>query len=142
MKNSNNGFGSFDGERSTDKVEQLKKYVEQSEYIDFLEQRTVCKSFGLPYLKKIFQEVYRKRAFDYLEGCTTTMATVSLDTGIPHKYLTEVKVYYEDKGLLQVVALGKCPTTGSLNVQFVTTNPKIKSGFEPPTNQFKLFKFD
>ncbi len=125
-----------------EKVKQLEQYVRQSDYIDCLEQPKVCASFGLPNIKEVFRKEYRGRFFNYLQEHTTTCATVSKHTKIPQKYLCECKDYLEKKGLLEVVSLDKCPTTGSNRVQFLSTNPQVWQNPEkhlPQSNQLSLF---
>lgn len=126
----------------TKDVIELIAFVKQSKYIDVKEQPNICKNFGLPYLKYIFQNEYRNRFFEYLKENTTTVATVSNAIGIPHKYLCICKAYYEKKGVLKVVAFGKCPTTGSKNVQFVSTNSLIFYNYvhKYESNQLMLFQ--
>jgi len=128
-------------DKLNNKFEQLKEYVKKSPYIDVLEQPIICRSFGYDYIKSIFQQEYRKRFYNYLMTNTTTIATVSKETNIPHKYLCEVKFHFEEKGLLQVVMMDRCPTTGSSNVQFVSTNPEVWNNPEQlsKSNQTKLF---
>jgi hypothetical protein len=121
--------------KGSESLTQLKAYVRQSKYIDISEQPKICASFGLPYMVSVFRDEYRKRFFEYLQTHTTTVATVSEETLIPHKYLCQVKASLESKELLQVVSFRKCPTTGSSNVQFVTTNPKLFKS----SDQLKLF---
>ena len=127
--------------KNTDKIAQLKRYVQQSEYIEVLEQIAVCKSFGLPYLVKVFRAEYRQRFYDFLHEHATTVAMASLVTKIPHKYLCEVKAYYEKKDLLKVIYKDYCPVTNSSNVQFVSTNKDIWNDLSllPETDQLKLF---
>jgi len=115
-----------------ERVTELKKYIEQSEYIENLEQNKICASFGLHYMKNLFREVYRKRFFDYLAIHTTTVATVSKETSIPEKFLTHCKAYYEKKGSLKVLFSDTCPTTGSSGVHFLSTN---KDTWENPEKQ-------
>ncbi len=124
-----------------DSLKQLRNYIKSNPYIEILEQPKICASFGLPYVVKVFREVYRKRVYDYLNEHLTTMATVCESTKIPHKYLCEVKAYYEKRQLLKVVYLDKCPTTNSKNVQFVSTNPNVWNDdtVKPKTNQMQLF---
>ncbi|TYB80335.1 hypothetical protein ES676_01320 [Bizionia saleffrena] len=128
-------------EQDNEKIEQLKAFVAQSKYIDVLEQPKICNSFSLPYLANVFRLEYRNRFYNYLKKHTTTVATVSKITGIPHKYLCEVKSYCEKRKLLKVVMVGKCPTTGSNNVQFVSTNSNGWNDLEllPQSNQLNLF---
>tara|TARA_R110002033_G_C3895715_1_gene239398 strand:+ start:4295 stop:4717 length:423 start_codon:yes stop_codon:yes gene_type:complete len=140
MENHDNSPNKRQGQ-DTYKIEQLKAFVKQSKYIDIKEQPNVCKQFGLPFLRYIFQDEYRNRFYEYLKHHTTTVASVFKATGIPEKYLCQCKAYYESKKLLKVVAIGRCPATGSNNVQFLTTNENLLSslvGFNP-TNQYKMF---
>ena len=124
-----------------EKIKQLKAFVQQSKYIEVLEQRKICASFELPYLVNIFRNEYRQRFYNYLKEHTTTAATVSKATRIPHKYICQVKDFYEKRGLLQVVMMGRCCTTGSANVQFLSTNPEVwnNPGLLPKSNQVTLF---
>jgi len=128
--------------QNTNKLNQLKSYVEKSPYIDSKEQYKICQSFGLSYIKSVFQNEYRKRFFEHLKLDITTVATVSKETEIPHKYLCECKAYYEKRDLLKVLYLDRCPTTGSNNVQFVSTNKKVWNNKDliPKTNQISLFQ--
>ena len=122
-------------------LEQLKNYIQSNPYIEILEQPKICASFGFSYKVNVFREVYRNRVYDQLKEHTTTMATVSKVTKIPHKYLCEVKAFYEKRQLLKVVYLDRCPTTNSKNVQFVSTNPNVWNDdtIKPKTNQMQLF---
>lgn len=131
-----NGQGKYN-----EKLRQLKQYVSQSEYIEPLEQIKVCRSFGLPYLKNVFRDEYRKRFYDFLFNNVTTCANVTKHTSIHQKYLCECKAYYEKKKLLKVVGLGDCPVTNSKNVQFLSTNPSMWNDVTllPQSNQLNLF---
>jgi hypothetical protein len=125
----------------TNKLDKLKSIVKQSPYLDPLKQRQLCEQLGLHYAKGVFQEEYRKRFYNYLQKHTTTAATVSRDTKIDHKYVCELKFYFENKGLLNVVMMGVCPSTGSFNVQYLSTNPEVwvNSELLPKSDQLKLF---
>jgi hypothetical protein len=131
-----NGQGKYN-----EKLNQLKQYVSQSKYFEPLEQIKVCQSFGLPYLKNVFREEYKKRFYDFLFDNVTTCANVTKHTSIPQKYLCECKAYYENKKLLKVVGLGNCPVTNSKNVQFLSTNPQIWNDafLLPKSNQLTMF---
>jgi len=122
-------------------LESLKKYISSNPYIDMLEQPKICKKFNIPYSISIFRAIYRQRFYNFLLDNTTTVATVSKVTKIPHKYLCEVKAYFEKKGLLKVLYLDRCPTTTSKNVQFISTNKEVWSDetLIPKANQLKLF---
>jgi len=128
--------------KGKDKTAKLKAYIAQSKYIDCKEQPQVCKQFGLHYMPELFRNEYRTRFFNYLLEHTTTCATVTKETGIPQKYLTECKAYYENKGLLKVLYLGKCPTTGSSEVQYLSTNKSTWIAYENNTpKQLNLFPY-
>tara|TARA_R110002049_G_scaffold80452_4_gene204633 strand:- start:4451 stop:4882 length:432 start_codon:yes stop_codon:yes gene_type:complete len=106
-------------------LELLKAYVRQSPYIPKLEQPTVSVQFGVPYSPMVFREEYSSRIKRFLYDNTSTAAYVSKITSIPQKYICQVKALLEDKGDLKVVGFGRCPATGSANVQFLSTNPEI-----------------
>lgn len=126
MENKNNPSNASKHNRQQQgtKKQALINYVASQPYIDVSIQLTVCKAFGLPLMKNVFRKEYRKRFYNFLYHNLTTCATVEASTGIPQKYLTTCKSYYEKKNLLKVVELGTCPTTNSKNVQFITTNPQ------------------
>ena len=111
------------------KKAQLRQYIVQSKYIPIENQPSVCHSFGLPYCPSIFREVERKRFFEYLQETITTCSVASNETGIPQKYLCQVKRSLQKNGLLQVVKFGSCPLTLRPGVQFITTN---KAFFDKP----------
>ena len=102
----------------------LREFIEDSKYIDVQEQPSVCQKFGLPYMPSVFQSVYRKRFFHYLQNKVTTCAVASKETGLPQKYLTWVKRNLEKQGLLYVVKIGTCPLSLRRNVQFITAIPR------------------
>lgn len=120
---SNNAF-QHNRQDKDKKIKALKKYISEQPYIPIQDQPKICEAFGLPPLRKVFRQEYKQRFYDYLYENIATVATVEFVTGIPQKYLTTCKTYYENKGLLQVVDSGQCPTTLSLNVQFLSTNPE------------------
>lgn len=132
------------GQNKDTKIERLSQYVYENKYIDIAKWQSVCQHFDLPIIPSIFRKIYRERFYHFLRTETTTVATIEKVTGIPHKYLTECKAFYENKGLLKVVAFGICPTTKSKNVQFVSTNPNTWSSFKFDHNkqQLKLWEGD
>lgn len=107
------------------KKSQLIAYVKAVPYIDISHQPDICRSFGLAYFRSVFQNVYRERFLDYLALMQpTTVATISKATKIPHKLLTCYKYTLQKKGVVKVVYLDRCPTTGSRNVQFIALTEK------------------
>ena len=131
-----NGQGKYN-----EKVNRLIVYVRQSPYIEPLIQIEVCVKFGLPYLKYVFRNEYRKRFYDFLYNNVTTCADVEKHTNIPQKYLCECKAYYEDRKMLKVVGFGICPVTKSKNVQYLSTNPDNWDNPDllPQSPQLKMF---
>lgn len=119
-------------------LRKLKEFVAQSPYIDCLEQPQICANFNLPYIKEVFRQEYRRRFLSYLFKNTTSIATVSKYTGIPEKYLTCCSRFYKNRDLVRVVYLDRCQTTGSRNVQQLSSNPDRWNDTKP-TNQLSLF---
>lgn len=140
MKNQNNKARIRQCEDS-EKIEQLKVFVKQSKYINVLEQRKICASFGLPYLVSVFRKEYTRRFTDYLKKIPSTRAEVFKATGIDEKYLCQVKRRLEKQGLLVVICFDRCKATNSINVQRLSTNPEHlnNAGNFPLTNQLKMF---
>ena len=110
-------------QKSKESIEKLKATIKNSPYIPLLEQHSICKELGLTYKKALFSNEYKKRFYNFLFNTTTTVAAVSKATNIPHKLLCQYKRYYEKRDKIEVVFLGECPSTGSKNVQFLSTNP-------------------
>ena len=111
--NPNNGWD------KDNKIKQLKKYLTESPYIELVDRPSICAKFDLPNVASPFREVYDARFVDYLRNHTTTIATVSKELNIPHKYLCQLKKRFEEQGILKVVGFGRCPTTTTKDVQFV-----------------------
>lgn len=126
-------------QKSSSNLVKLQDYVNQSSYIDISKQPLICNHFGLHYRPSIFRSEYRLRFYNYLLDHTTTVATISKATKIPEKFLCHCKAYYEKRNMVEVVAIGICPTTGSNNVQFLSTNESLWGNFKLNTNQLNLF---
>lgn len=122
-------------------IEALKTLIKESEYIEVIDQRAICEKMNLPYLVSLFRIEYRQRFLSFFKENITSVATASKETGIPHKYLCEVKAYYEKKKLIKIVMYGKCPTTGANKVQYLSADPKVwkDSSLLPKSNQLELF---
>jgi hypothetical protein len=114
--------------QDTKNSDALKRFIENSYYIKFNEQPTIARQFNISYSKKIFSDIYRQRFFNFLKTNTTTIADVRKNLGIPEKILCQWKVYYKERNLLAVVCKGVCPTEGSNNVSFLTTNKDLING--------------
>lgn len=142
--NKSNSFNtSFEKGQSENKkkLDALKSFILNSYYINFDEQANISKQFGLPYFKKVFSDIYKKRFFDYLKTNTTTVANIRKVLGIPEKILCQWKKEFEQKGLLKVVCFDRCPAEGSANVGFISTNTDLINGLidYKPSNQLDLF---
>lgn len=122
-------------------IKGLKEYIANSPYIELINQPDICALFNCPYYVGLFRLEYARRLIAYLYTNTTTAATVSRDTNIPHKFICQMKMRLQKAGQLQVVGFGRCPATGSNNVQYLSCNPKVwldPSSFIP-TKQISLF---
>jgi hypothetical protein len=62
-------------------------------------------------------------------------------TGIPEKYLCQVKKRLEKNGQLRVLYIGYCKVAKENNIQILSTNPKHWNdlSFLPKSNQLKMF---
>lgn len=102
------------------KVKALTQYLESNKTFDKIEHPAICSMFNLPYLPIVFAKVYYRRMLDTIkQHGPITAATISKMTGLQHKYVCQIKRAQCREKLIYVSHLGKCPTTGSLSVQFL-----------------------
>ncbi|WP_406683318.1 hypothetical protein N1F78_11555 [Seonamhaeicola sp. MEBiC1930] len=127
--------------KDNEKIKQLRDYVKHSNYIEIPVQPSICESFGLPYIKSIFEREYTERFINYLKVKPSSRFEVFKATGIPEKYLCQVKRLLEKKGKLQVLYKGYCEVSKKSNIQFLSTNPEHweDSALLPMSNQKTLF---
>ena len=128
--------------KNSDKIEQLKTYLSGLKlHPQISEHHLIAKSFGVFLYKPIFREDAINRFIKITFSEPTTSATVSKLTGIKQKYLCQLKRYLEKIERIKVVDIGRCPTTFSQGVQFLSSNPQIWKEKEVPlkSNQIKLF---
>lgn len=125
MENTTNGLNSFDGEQGkyTENEAKLWAYLlKLPKHPKVIEHKGIASSFGVTNYRPIF----RADAFRRLLAETTkepvTAATISKRTGLAHKYICQLKRDLEEQGKIEVIGLGRCPTTGSSGVQFLLSN--------------------
>jgi predicted DNA-binding protein (UPF0278 family) len=141
--NKSNSLKSFEKGHGKDnyKKAQLITYINQVKYIDILEQPKICNNFGLPYIKSIFEKEYTQRFYDYLYKKPSSRFEVFITTGIPEKYLCQVKKRLHEKGRLMVLYIGYCEVAKKDNIQILSTNPIHWNDTDllPKSNQIKMF---
>ena len=127
--------------KNTQNLYSLKEYVQKNRYIDLLEQKKICTTFNVPYSVDVFRKIYRARVYAYLFKTIATTAEVSKATGIPEKYICQIKGYYKKRNLIKTLYKSRCSATGSRGVQFLSTNPKTwdKDYSDLSDNQLKMF---
>jgi hypothetical protein len=131
----------LDFDNKEENLNLLKDFIKKARYLEPIEQIEVCKYFRFGYKKHLFAKEYRQRFYDFLFENITTCADVEYHIGVPQKYLTTCKIYYEEKYLLRVLGFGVCPVTKSRGVQYLSTNPDNWDLDVYPfeNNQLKLF---
>jgi hypothetical protein len=141
IKSNSLNFNSFKQGKDNYKKAQLITYINQVKYIDILDQPKICDSFGLPYLKSIFEKEYTLRFYNYLYKKPSSRFEVFKTTGIPEKYLCQVKKKLQKKGKLKVLYIGYCDVAKKDNIQILSTNPNhwINPDLLPKSNQIKMF---
>jgi hypothetical protein len=110
------------GNDCSDKVKALQDFLYKNKAIEKRHHRLICESFGLPYLPDVFTKVYHDKVLELVAMEPITAATISDITGLPHKYVCQIKRRLEAKGIIEVSHLGQCPTTLSLCVQFLAAH--------------------
>lgn len=110
-------------DKGTDKKGQLKKYLSGLKFHPPVKEHyLIAKSFGVGNYKPIFKADAVNRFLTIIGKEPTTAATVSKLTGITHKYLCQLKRSLEKEERLKVIGIGRCETTGSMNVQYLSSN--------------------
>lgn len=125
MGKKTNGLSSCDGEQAkyTENEGKLWTYLlKQPKHPQIIEHRGIAASFKVPNFRPIFREdAYRRLLFETSKE-PTTAATIAKRTGLTHKYICQLKRKLEKQKRIEVVSIGRCPTTGSNGVQFLFSN--------------------
>lgn len=123
------------------KVAQLKKYVASlKKHPPVREHYAIAKSFSVLNYRFIFRQDAIRRFINATHFEPTTAATIEKLTGIKHKYICQLKSQLEKSNLIKVVGTGNCGTTGSSNVQYLSSNPEHwEKEFSTNYNQLTLF---
>lgn len=122
-----NGLGSFGGERSKYTENEAKLWVyllKLPKHPQIIEHKGIAASFNVSNFKPIFREDAYRRLLIETSKEPTTAATIAKRTGLTHKYICQLKRSLEKQKCIEVIGLGRCPTTGSNGVQFLSSNNK------------------
>ncbi|MEO1012253.1 MAG: hypothetical protein AAFX53_13170 [Bacteroidota bacterium] len=125
MKNYGNGLNLLDREprHFTKNESALWAYLlQRPKHPQVLEHKAIAAHFEVYSYRNIFRLDALRRVLIETAKEPVTAATISKKTGLPHKYLCQLKRFLERKGLIRVVDFGRCPTTGSNRVQFLISN--------------------
>lgn len=125
--------------KDSHKKAQLKKYLSGLPFHPpVIEHYSIAKSFGVLHFRQIFREDADRRFISSIFSEPRTAATVSKLTGITHKFLCQRKRSLEESGVIKVLYLDRCATTGSSNVQHLSSNPDHWDDHEFNNPQTKL----
>ncbi|KAA2218546.1 hypothetical protein [Maribacter flavus] len=126
MEDNSNNPNALDGNRVKDSKQKLISYLDSLKFHpNVKEHKTIAQSFGFPSYKEIFRQDAIRRVLQATSTEPTTAATIEKLTGVKQKYVCQIKRQLEKSGELAVAYLGKCPTTGSTGVQFLTSDVEL-----------------
>lgn len=122
MKNTNNNPSHNRHNQYTNKKRLISYLQTLSEFSEVIEHKTIAQSFEVSNYQGIFKQDAIRRIIESTAIEPKTASTIEVHTGINQKYICRLKAQLVKEKRLFVAHLGKCPTTLSNNVQFLTSN--------------------
>jgi hypothetical protein len=108
--------------KDTDK-KQLESYLKTlSKFPNVIEHKNIANSFDVSSYKGIFKQDAIRRLIEKTAIEPKTASTIEIETGVNQKYICRLKMQLVNEKRLSVAYLGKCPTTLSKGVQFLSSD--------------------
>ncbi|WP_312076457.1 hypothetical protein [Chryseobacterium sp.] len=125
MKNQNNKANSFQHKRQQQDTnkKRLFSYLQTlSKFPELIEHKTIAQGFEVSNYQGIFKQEAIRRLIERTAIKPKTASTLTKETGINQKYICRLKVQLVNEKRLFVAYTGKCPTTLSRGVQFLSSD--------------------
>ncbi|MCH8535542.1 MAG: hypothetical protein LAT51_10775 [Flavobacteriaceae bacterium] len=121
--------------KDTDK-KQLERYLKTlSKFPNVIEHKNIAQSFEVSNYKGIFKQDAIRRLIEKTAIEPKTASTLALETGVNQKYICRLKMQLVNEKRLSVAYLGKCPTTLSRGVQFLSSDKSYLPTTKANTNE-------
>lgn len=125
MKNQNNKANALQHKRQPQDTnkKRLANYLHTlSKFPEVIEHKTIAQSFEVSNYKGIFKREAIQRLIEKTANEPKTASTLTKETGINQKYICRLKTQLVNEKRLFVAYVGKCPTTLSRGVQFLSSD--------------------
>lgn len=125
MKNQNNKANSFQHKRQQQDTnkKRLFSYLQTlCKFPELIEHKTIAQGFEVSNYQGIFKQESIRRLIERTAIKPKTASTLTKETGINQKYICRLKVQLVNEKRLFVAYTGKCPTTLSRGVQFLSSD--------------------
>ena len=125
MKNQNNKANANRHRRQPQDTnkKQLERYSKTlSKFPNVIEHKKIANSFNVSNHRSIFKQDAIRRLIEKTAIEPKTASTIEIETGVNQKYICRLKKQLVNEKRLCVAYLGKCPTTTSKGVQFLSSD--------------------
>lgn len=125
MENQNNKANTFQykGQPQDTNKKRLVSYLQTlSKFPEVIEHKIIAKGFEVSNYQGTFKQDAIRRLIEKTTFEPKTASTLTKETGINQKYICRLKVQLVDEKRLFVAYIGKCPTTLSRGVQFLSSD--------------------
>lgn len=125
MENQNNKASTFQHKRQpqdTNKKRLISYLQTLSKFPEVIEHKTIAQSFEASNYQGIFKQEAIRRLIEKTAIEPKTASALAKETGINQKYICRLKAQLVNEKRLFVAYLGKCPTTLSKGVQFLSSD--------------------
>ena len=116
-----NPSGSEQG-KDTNKKRLISYLQTFSKFPEVMEHKTIAQSFEVSNYQRIFKQEAIRRLIEKTAIEPKTASTLAKETGINQKYICRLKAQLVNEKRLFVAYIGKCPTTLSRGVQFLSSD--------------------
>lgn len=125
MENQNNKANAFQHKRQlqdTNKKRLLSYLKTLYKFPEVIEHKTIAQTFEVSNYQGIFKQEAIRRLIKKTAIEPKTASTLTKETGINQKYICRLKTHLVNEKRLFIAYIGKCPTTLSRGVQFLSSD--------------------
>lgn len=138
MENQNNKANAFQHKRQPQDTskKRLASYLQTlSKFPEVIEHKIIAQSFEVSNYQGIFKHEAIRRLIEKTAIEPKTASTLAKETGINQKYICRLKVQLVNEKRLFVAYIGKCPTTLSRGVQFLSSDKSYSTTTKANINE-------
>lgn len=108
--------------QDTNKKRLISYLCNLSKFPEVIEHKTIAQSFEVSNYQGIFKQEAIRRLIEKTATEPKTASTLEKETGVNQKYICRLKSQLVNEKRLIIAYVGKCPTTLSRGVQFLSSD--------------------